>query len=65
MPREEIKKKYPEEEIVEKVAKERLNRLKGLDPVSVKRRLYSYLLRRGFSPEIVNDIVMRLCKHTY
>jgi len=60
-----IKKKYPEEEIIEEVAKIRLGRLKGIDPNSVKRRLYSYLLRRGFSPEIVTDIVTRLCKHTY
>jgi len=59
----EIKEKYPEEEIVGKIVKKRLIRLKGIDPNNAKRRLYSYLLRRGFSPEIVTDTITRLCKH--
>ncbi len=59
-----IKDNYQEDEIVLKIAKERLIRLKGIGPDNAKRRLFSYLLRRGFSPEIVTDTVSQLCKHT-
>ncbi|MDP2937666.1 MAG: regulatory protein RecX [Candidatus Omnitrophota bacterium] len=51
----EIKKDYPEEEIVASIAKDRLNKLKGYDPQKARRRVYAYLLRRGFSPEVVID----------
>ncbi len=60
----EIKEKYSEEEVVGEIAKKRLSRLKGIDPDNAKRRLYSYLLRRGFSSEIVIDTITRLCKRT-
>ncbi len=51
----EIKKDYPEEEIVASIAKDRLNKLNGYDPQKARRRVYAYLLRRGFSPEVVID----------
>lgn len=57
---EKVKEKYPEEEIVLEIAKERLGRLRGIDSDSVKRRMYSYLLRRGFSPEVVIDVINQL-----
>jgi len=60
----EAKNNYCEEDIVRKVAQERLGYLKGIEPSVAKRRLYSYLLRRGFSPEIVVDAITQLCKHT-
>jgi len=53
----EIKKSYPEEDIVRGIAKDRLNKLKGIDPQKAKRRVYAYLLRRGFSPEVVIDVL--------
>ncbi len=53
----EIKKSYPEEDIVGGIAKDRLNKLKGIDPQKAKRRVYAYLLRRGFSPEVVIDVL--------
>jgi regulatory protein len=59
---EEISKGYCEEEIVSKLAKERLNKLKGIEPEKAKRRLFDYLLRRGFSAEVIIDIVNQL-KH--
>ncbi len=55
----EIKKDYPEEDIVGGIAKDRLNKLKGIDPQKAKRRVYAYLLRRGFSPEVVIDVLNR------
>ena len=60
----EIKEKYAEEEVVGKIINKRLGRLKGIDPNRAKIRLYSYLLRRGFSPEIVIDTITRICEHT-
>ena len=53
----EIKKSYPEEDIVGGIAKDRLNKLKGIDPQKAKRRVYAYLLRRGFSPEVVIEVL--------
>ena len=56
---EEISKGYCEEDVVLKLAKDRLNKLKGVEPVKAKRRLFEYLLRRGFSTEVIIDIVNR------
>jgi len=51
----EIKKDYCEQDLVKKIAKVRLSKLKDIEPRSAKRRVYAYLLRRGFSPEIIID----------
>lgn len=51
----QIKEDYNEKEIVARVAKERLARLSGLEPLKAKKRLFAYLLRRGFSPEIIRE----------
>lgn len=61
----EIKKSYSEEESATKIAQQRLNKLKGIEPIKAKSRVYRYLLRRGFSPEIVIDVVNQLCKQTF
>jgi regulatory protein len=55
---------YREEDVVDRIARQKLGQLKGIDPDKAKRRLYAYLLRRGFSPEVVMDAVNRLCKRT-
>lgn len=57
-----IRGEYSEEAIVAEIARERLSRLKGVQPDIARRRLYAYLLRRGFSPEIVIDTLTSLCK---
>jgi regulatory protein len=56
---------YCEADIITELAKERLNKIKDAQPKDAKRRLYSYLLRRGFSPEIVMDAIneLNVCKH--
>ncbi|MDP2941399.1 MAG: regulatory protein RecX [Candidatus Omnitrophota bacterium] len=51
---------YREEAVVEAIAQEKAQRLKGLDPQKAKRRIYGYLLRRGFSPDSVSEAVLRL-----
>jgi len=53
---------YAEVEIVSDLAKGRLNRLKGIEQVSAKRRVYAFLLRRGFSPEVVIATLNQLCR---
>lgn len=53
----EIKERYNESEIARELAVGRFNRLKNLDSQTAKRRVYGYLLRRGFSPEIVIDVL--------
>lgn len=49
----EIKKNYPEKEIVTRIIQDKLNKAKGSDPQKIKRRIYACLLRRGFSPGII------------
>ena len=55
-------KGYSEAETVLELAKERLGKLKTIEPVKAKRRVYEFLLRRGFSPEVVIDVLNQLCK---
>jgi regulatory protein len=58
------KENYCEEDVVDRIALQKLGQLKGIEPDKAKRRLYAYLLRRGFSPEVVMDAVNQLCKRT-
>lgn len=51
---------YSEEKTAAIIAKEQLNKLKNLDSQKAKARVYGYLLRRGFSPEIITDILEKL-----
>lgn len=60
----QVKEDYSEEEIVKEIAQEKFNKLKGIEPEKAKRRVFSYLLRRGFSSDTVNDVVRELCKQT-
>ena len=61
----ELKEDYSEEGIVRELAQERLNKLKGIEPRAAQRRVYAYLIRRGFSPEIIIDVINNLCKQTF
>ncbi|MFA6216249.1 MAG: regulatory protein RecX [Candidatus Omnitrophota bacterium] len=56
---EEIKKGYDEKGIVAEVISNKLHSFKGQDAQKAKRRLYAYLLRRGFSPDIIIEAVNR------
>ncbi|MGA2775043.1 MAG: regulatory protein RecX [Candidatus Omnitrophota bacterium] len=57
----EINKDYCESRIIRDIAEERLNRLKGVEPYKAKQKVYAYLLRRGFLPETITDILNQLC----
>lgn len=58
----EAQSNYNEESIVLELAKRRLERLKNLDPRKARTRLYAYLLRRGFSPDSILDVIIQLQK---
>jgi len=57
---QKLKKSYSEEALIKKIARERIEKLKRVDPDAARRRLYAYLLRRGFSPDIVSEVVSQL-----
>ncbi len=59
----EARQDYDEEDCVKRIAKDKFERIKRRDPVKTKRQLYAFLIRRGFSPEIVAETVNQLCKH--
>lgn len=56
----QIKQDYCEEEVVSRIAADKLKKLKGIEPQKAKQRIYSYLLRRGFSPEVISDTLAQL-----
>lgn len=51
---------HPEEAVIKKLAKVRLNRIKGEDPRKARQKVYAYLVRRGFSPASVIDVLETL-----
>ncbi len=55
---ERIKEDYSEEDTVRRIVEARFD--PSREPLKEKKRLYAYLLRRGFSPETVNDIIAEL-----
>lgn len=59
----EVKENYSEEEVVRGVARQRFSKLKNLEPQKARQRLFAYLLRRGFSPEVVVDTINTLCTY--
>lgn len=57
----EVKKDYSENKIIRDIAEERLSKLNGIEPYQAKQKVYAYLLRRGFTPETVLDVLGQLC----
>lgn len=56
----QAKEHYNEGQIVSQLAQQRFSRLKGIDPLKAKMRVYAYLMRRGFAIDIVREIVKGL-----
>jgi regulatory protein len=61
----EAKKNYPEEKVIEGLARAKLGKFKGIDPLKARNRTYAYLIRRGFTSEKVINILNQICKQTY
>ncbi len=51
------KEHYNEGQVVCQLAQQRFSRLKNIESVKAKARVYGYLIRRGFSPDLVRDAV--------
>ena len=51
-----------EEEIAWDLARKRLKKYSNLDSFTIKRRLFGYLGRRGFSPDIISGVLEKLFK---
>ncbi|MDD5465045.1 MAG: regulatory protein RecX [Candidatus Omnitrophica bacterium] len=56
----QAKKDYSESRIVGQLARQRFSKLAGIEPQKAKARVYAYLLRRGFSPDVVSEIIQQL-----
>lgn len=56
----QVKEHYNESQIVSQLAQQRFSKLKGIELLKAKARVYAYLMRRGFSPDIISDIVKGL-----
>lgn len=56
----QLKKAYCEEEVVERLACEKFSKLRSIEPLKAKQRIYAFLLRRGFSPGIVQEKIRKL-----
>jgi regulatory protein len=48
---------YSESQIVSQLAQQRFSKLKAIEPLKAKARVYGYLLRRGFSPDVVSEVI--------
>lgn len=56
----EVKSWYQEQDVVRGLALAQFAKLKNIEPAKARRRIYGYLLRRGFSPEIIIDAINQL-----
>ena len=56
----EAKADYDENAVAEELARQRFSKLIDVEPQKAKARTYGFLLRRGFSPEIISDIIKKL-----
>ncbi|MFA5093082.1 MAG: regulatory protein RecX [Candidatus Omnitrophota bacterium] len=54
------KESYDENQIVSQLAQKRFSRIKGVDTIKAKARVYAYLIRRGFASDTVAAIVKKL-----
>jgi len=56
----ESAKDYNEAEVAQALLEKRLSRMGHLKRDVLQRRLYSFLIRRGFHPEVVTEIVSKI-----
>ena len=52
---ESVGSKYSEEEVIKDLIQRRWERLRHIEPTKAKRRLFLYLLRRGFSSDTIQE----------
>jgi len=61
----EVKKGYCEKTVIEELARNKLAKLKDIDPLKARNRTYAYLIRRGFSIDKVTDTLNKICRQIY
>jgi len=54
-----VKNGYDESGIVRQLVEQRFARLKGVEPLKARQRVYAYLIRRGFSPDVAGEAVKK------
>lgn len=54
---QKIRKDYSESDRAKRLAQEKFKSQPRIDPEKLKRRVYSFLLRRGFSPEVIYEVL--------
>jgi regulatory protein len=57
---QQAKETYSETDTIKEIARLKLSKLKGVEPRAAKRRVYAYLLRRGFSPDAIYEVINQL-----
>ena len=57
---ERIGSRYNEEETIGNLIQRRMERLRHIEPAKTKRRIFLYLLRRGFSSERIQEAFHRI-----
>ena len=57
---ERVGDKYKEEEMIRDLLSRRWEKLKNIEPHKAKRRLFLYLLRRGFSSEKIQEAINQI-----
>lgn len=55
-----LKESYPESAIVETLAKQRAHRYKNIDKMKLRRRVFDFLARRGFTIEAIQKAIQKL-----
>ena len=53
----QAKEGYDESSIIRLLAEKRFSKLKGVEPLKAKQRVYAYLMRRGFSPDLIKEAI--------
>ena len=56
----QVKEYYNESQIVSQLAQQRFSKLKSIEPLKAKARVYGYLMRRGFSPDLIEEVIKEL-----
>ena len=54
------KEDYDEGGVVRELAERKFSKLKWIEPLKARQRVYAYLMRRGFSPDLVGEVVKKL-----
>lgn len=55
-----LKERYNEYEVVSELVRNKMKRLANLESNKAKRRVYNFLIRRGFSIDVINEVFSEL-----